>query len=253
MLEFKPVKKKRLFEDIIEQIKQAIVEGKLKTGDSVPSERKLAKMFNVGRPTIRESLRTLELMGLLKSGFGSKGPRISDYSINIYMDMMREQMSWWVKVDKKTIQDLWEVRYFVELGIAYSAANNASDEDLNKLEELVGKMKTSLNDAEEYLRYALEFHETLAICTGNRIFHSVWRGFHDLVYQVYAPIMKSKGVPINIFRANQVLIEAIKSKDPQAINEAVKRHADVEKIFVFPKGKLKWLASAPVVPIPTKK
>jgi DNA-binding FadR family transcriptional regulator len=246
---FTPVAKRRLYEDIIDQIKEAIVEGKLKPGDPVPSERKLAKMFNVGRPTIREALRTLGLIGLIQGDIGRKGTRINDCSIHVYMDTIREQMSWLVNVDEKTIQNLWEVRYFVELGIAYSAANNATEEDLRKLDELIGKMKASLDDVEGYLRYALEFHETLALCTKNKIFYSIWRSFHDLVYKVHDPMMKSSGVPVKFLKANKILLEAIQSKNPEAINKAMKIHADVEKVFVFPKGQLKWVASAPAVPL----
>jgi len=76
---FKPLTKRRLYEDIIDQITEAVIEGRLKAGDPIPSERTLAKMFNAGRPTIREALRTLGLMGLVQGDIGRKGTRIIEH------------------------------------------------------------------------------------------------------------------------------------------------------------------------------
>ncbi|MBW1690803.1 MAG: FadR family transcriptional regulator [Deltaproteobacteria bacterium] len=59
---FTPLKKKRLYEEVAEQIKQPIFTGQLEPGDRLPSERDLCKLFKVGRPTVSESLRTLSLM-----------------------------------------------------------------------------------------------------------------------------------------------------------------------------------------------
>ena len=70
---FKPLKKARLYEEIVDHIKGLIIEGKLKPSDKLPSERELACQFNVGRPTVREAIRTLILMGLVEVNAGQRG------------------------------------------------------------------------------------------------------------------------------------------------------------------------------------
>jgi len=60
---FTPIKSKRAFEEVSSRIKELIFEGVLKPGDKVSSEGELAKQFNVGRQTVREALRILELSG----------------------------------------------------------------------------------------------------------------------------------------------------------------------------------------------
>ena len=69
---FIPVENKRTFEEVSSKIKNLIFEGVLKPGDKLPSEAELAKQFGVGRQTIREAFRILELSGLLtvQKGFG---------------------------------------------------------------------------------------------------------------------------------------------------------------------------------------
>ena len=56
---FRPLKKSRLYEEIVDYIKDLMLQGKLKPSDKLPSERELAERFNVGRPTVREAIRTL--------------------------------------------------------------------------------------------------------------------------------------------------------------------------------------------------
>lgn len=239
-ISFQPLQKRLLYEDVIDQIKKSIISGKLRPGDHLPSERKLAEMFNVGRPTIREAIRSLGLMGLIEVNSGSKGSTIQDCSINLYMNTIREQMSWLVKIDQKTNQELWEVRYYVELGIAHSFARNATHEDFAKLDEIVGKMEASLNDMESYLQHSVEFHEYLAVGAKNKIFYLAWSGFKDLEYRNFVSTMKafSPHGLTELFEANKTLLRAIKSKDSGAIDTAMKIHADTDKEFTFWKGEV---------------
>jgi len=69
---FEPYKSRRAFEHIAEQIKAAILSGKLNSGDRLPSEREMAKQFQVGRVSIREALRMLETMGFVENQKGQR-------------------------------------------------------------------------------------------------------------------------------------------------------------------------------------
>ena len=64
---FKPVKTKKVYEEIVEQIKQLIVDGKLQPGDKISSERELAETLGVSRASIREAFSALEMMGVTLS------------------------------------------------------------------------------------------------------------------------------------------------------------------------------------------
>ena len=119
---FKPFKKTVLYEEVARQLKQAIFDHHYQPGDRLPPERELCQIFNVGRPTVREALRTLSVMGLIDIRSRRSGSTVRNYDINRYMDAVRQQPSWLVRVDDKTIVDLWEVRRYLELGIAHLAA-----------------------------------------------------------------------------------------------------------------------------------
>ena len=65
-----PIRPKKISEEIVSQIKQLISRGELKPGDRIPSERELASMLGVSRPSVREAIMVLEAMGFLESRQG---------------------------------------------------------------------------------------------------------------------------------------------------------------------------------------
>lgn len=230
---FKALKKTRLFEDVAEQIKQAIFEGQLQPGDRLPSERELGELFDVGRPTIREALRTLAVLGLIEVSRGQKGSTVKKYDIAQYFNAVRKQLSWLIQADQQTLIELWEVRKYLEMGVAHSAAANATDSDFKKIEQLVKRMEACGNDIEAYYPLGTEFHAQLAAVTKNKIFYMIWEMFHEILLRGYVPILKNlfpEG-PKRLLHVNKVLFKAIKSRDHQAIDHAIEIHAEEENVF----------------------
>ncbi|MGQ9777929.1 MAG: FadR/GntR family transcriptional regulator [Thermodesulfobacteriota bacterium] len=210
-----------------DQIKQTIFDGKLQPGDKLPAERELCEMFIVGRPTIREALRALSIMGLIEVNTGERGSIVKKCDITQYMEAMREQFSWLIKVEKKTIKDLWEVRKYIELGIAHSAAANATKGDLKKLDQIVKRMESCSHDIHAYFPIAVEFHKELSLITKNKIFYIVWGLFQDILLKGYVLILSEifPERPSKLLESNKILLKAIKSKDADAINKAMEIHA----------------------------
>jgi len=232
-LPFKKIQRLRLYEEITEQIRTAIRDGDLKPGDRLPSERELSRAFNVGRPAIREALRSLSAMDLIEVNMGKKGSVVKETDVTRYMSAVREQLSWLIKTDKRGLHELWEVRKYIELGIAHSAATHATKKEIKKLELLVKQMEAARDDIQKYFQLAVEFHETLALASKNRIFFIVWGMFEDVLLKGYLPIIDDlfpEG-PGKLLEANRLLLKAIKSKDPEAISKAMEIHATDENLF----------------------
>ncbi|MEW5725015.1 MAG: FadR/GntR family transcriptional regulator [Thermodesulfobacteriota bacterium] len=233
--DFKPLKKSRLFEQVADQIKQSIYEGELAPGNRLPSERELCQIFKVGRPTIREALRTLSVMGLVEINRGTKGATVSKANISQYIETMSEQLSWLIRADKKTLEELWEVRKYIELGIVQAAARNATGADLKKLQGLVKKMEDCGGNFELYFPLAIEFHRKIARATKNKMFFLFWEICQGIMLEGYIPILREifpEG-PDKLRQANKILLKAIKSKDPATIDRAMEFHAQSEAFFDF--------------------
>jgi DNA-binding FadR family transcriptional regulator len=193
----------------------------------------LGELFGVGRPTIREALRILHVMGLIEINAGIKGSTVKEIDITQYLDTIREHLAFLIRMDAESIQHVWEVRKYVELGIAHSAAKNATPKDLKELECLVRKMEKCGNDIYAYFPIAVDFHQKLALASGNSVFFIIWNMFQDILLRGYMPKLDEffpEG-PGNLLQSNRVLLAAIKSADPVAIEEAMQRHAEEERVI----------------------
>jgi GntR family transcriptional repressor for pyruvate dehydrogenase complex len=237
-LPFRRVQRARLYEEVAEQIKQAIYDGMLESGDSLPSERELSETFGVGRPTIREALRILNVMGLIDINAGIRGSVVRAVDLRQYLDTLSEHLAYLIRLDRESIQNAWEVRKYLELGIAHSASHNATEQDFRDLEELIQRMEECGNDMYAYFPIAVEFHQKLALATGNSIFYIIWNMFHDILLKGYMPIIEDlfpEG-PQRLLSSNRALLSAIKSGDPATIEHAMRAHAEEERLF--PKNRL---------------
>jgi GntR family transcriptional repressor for pyruvate dehydrogenase complex len=232
---FKPLKRARLYEEIVDHIKGLIIEGKLKPSDKLPSERELACQFNVGRPTVREAIRTLSLMGLVEVNAGQRGTLIKNFALDPYMESVREQMSWLIQMERSTLQQLLEVRDTLETRIALLAAERATQKDLKELSGLLEDMESYMDHKDTYLEKAIEFHKVMALSTKNHIFYTIWNAFSDLIFKYYGHLLEgvSKKILKKLYLANKGAYQAILAKDQEAIRLAMAHHVDVEREILW--------------------
>jgi len=230
---FNPLKKTRLYEKAAEQIKKSIFNGYLKPGELLPSERSLAEMFGVGRPTIREALRSLDVLGLIEMNQTGKGYIVCSPDVAEYLETLGEQMISLIHPNEKTLRDLWEVRNYIELGVAHTVALNATQDDFDELDRTIKKMESALYDFEEYFPLGADFHKKLALISGNKFFYIIWAMLQNILLKGYNPILEDlfpEG-PQKLLYANKQLLDAIRSKDPKKINKAMKIHSEIEDVF----------------------
>jgi GntR family transcriptional repressor for pyruvate dehydrogenase complex len=163
---FQAYKGRRAFEDIAEQIKQAILSEQLSDGDRLSSERDLAEQFQVGRVTIREAMRMLETMGLVEIRKGSAGGafvRIGDPDTMASMIMDR------LLFEGTTHEQMIEARVGIECAVIKSAIENATDEDLAVIEQDVEESKQIIGSplSEEVVAKMISFHIFVAEASHN--------------------------------------------------------------------------------------
>lgn len=148
---------------IVEQIQSRISDGQLKPGDRIPSERKLATMLGVSRPSVREAIMVLEAMGMVESrqGGGTFVCSLAQGTLEVPITKMLEK-------DPKLLHDLLEVRIGVECWSAYLAASRATEEDLEKIGSLVDEMRRTVKDGWDP-EIDGQFHDAIATATHNTV------------------------------------------------------------------------------------
>ncbi|MBS3906003.1 MAG: FadR family transcriptional regulator [Syntrophaceae bacterium] len=223
---FKKAKQNRAFEDIVSQIQEAILEGRLKTGERLSGERQLRETFEVSRGTLREALRTLEQKKLVQIRTGMRGGAIvrpvNTLPVSESLDLL-------LRYQKIDLKELSEFREEVEGAVAERAARRAKKEDIRELTSLLESIKHLLQEDRESWREVIrkdnQFHFCLARIAGNRVFESVLSIVYENIFRYFDRFLpKEKGITERIYEDLCGIVEAIKKKDSQKTKILIQDH-----------------------------
>src|SRR5215213_3026945 len=166
---FVPVAVTRASSAIVDQIRTAIVTGRVKQGQRLPPERELAVQFGVSRVTVRDALRALEATGLVEIRVGARGGAFVSAPTG---SIVGQAMSDMMRMSAVSAEDVVEARLVVELGTVTLACTRATDADLDRLRALADQARVAL-DAGTYTReLSWEFHALLAETAQNAAIES---------------------------------------------------------------------------------
>ncbi|MDR1605102.1 MAG: FadR family transcriptional regulator [Gracilibacteraceae bacterium] len=205
-----PVKTKRIYQEVVEQIKGLIAEGQIKAGDRLPSERDLAERLQVSRASVREALSALEVMGLLEVRSG-EGAYVKEANV----DAVVSSLAWMLYLEKDLVLELLEVRKILETQAAALAARRRDEDDLQRMREIlammrVGLTKEELGDAQDY-----QFHYALARAAKNKILLRLMNAIADTMQQTLTAsrikLFEEKGVPQRLYEEHAEIYRLIEA------------------------------------------
>jgi DNA-binding FadR family transcriptional regulator len=159
-------RQENLYEAVAAQIREAVLNGSLKPGQTLPNETELARQMGVSRPVIREALRFLQAQGLVRINRGTKGGAVVGDIDHLFL---LENIADLIRLRRLTVDHLIQVRQFVEPEVFRLAARNASDEDLAALERLVERTEQE-EDLDLKRELNAEFHRQVGRACGNPIY-----------------------------------------------------------------------------------
>lgn len=153
--------------DIVKEVRDMIRQEKIRPGDRIPSERELAEKLQVGRSTLREALRSLELLGLIETRRG-EGTFLADHKNH----QLVEVLSTFILQDSQSQKDVWETRLLHETGAIQAICANQALSNL----KLWDSLKSRLMD-EGFFRD--QFVRELMVLSGNRLSLKIWLLLHQ--------------------------------------------------------------------------
>ena len=223
---FRAIEQKKVSSQIVEQVKTLIASGKLKPGDTLPPERELMKVFNVSRPTLREALNMLSIMGFIQVSQRQRTRVKSLVPSNI-----TEPLRHLLKEDIKTSLELIDARAIIETANAALAAERADEEDLARLDNCIEKMRIKLQEDDTVNTEDANFHLTIAEATHNKIQTHLMFSIYDLLKETVGLCYYNDEAD-NIFKQHCRIVEAIKDKDPQQARDRMEEHLSYIKSLV---------------------
>ena len=223
---FRAARQNRIFQDVVDQIQEAILRGDFQPGDMLPPERELKESFQTSRGTLREALRVLEQKGLIEIRLGVSGGAVVKAGMT---EPLSESLGLLLRYRKISLAHLTEFREDVEGLVTAKAAERASADDIEKLEKLLFRasemVAAGIGRWREFLDADKQFHQSLSRITGNPIYIFIHDMIHDNIqpyYDVFLP-PDEKMLRQNYQDLCEIL-ESVKHRQVSAAGEQARKH-----------------------------
>ena len=220
---YKQIRPHRIPEEIVQQIKILIKEGKLLPGERLPAERVLADLLGVGRSSLREAISILETLGFVETRKRT-GIFVRPVSSPIISDPLRQML----EEDKGGLYQLYEIRKDIELASAHVCATLRTKADLAAIKKPLVRMQEDSKKHHLSLAHDWDFHLAIAQATQNflrvHILKNVFSLAEDFMAEVVRKLEEEKRGILSVVDQHTRIFEAIKKKDQESARAIMAEH-----------------------------
>jgi GntR family transcriptional repressor for pyruvate dehydrogenase complex len=226
---FKALEQRRAFEQIIFQVEEAILEGRLRPGDRLPAERTLAETFGVSRASVREALRVLEVFGVVAARRGTgpdAGSIVADGAVNGLANALRLH----TVLGQIDTRDIVDIRAVLEGHAAQEAARREPAEREAAVAILRATIDTMLaaEDVRTYHEHDTDFHVSLATASGNALLPVVMGALREVMKRDmvdgFSRLDDWRGMRDRLVVEHRTITDRIAAGDPDGAVTAVREH-----------------------------
>lgn len=225
-VEFETIPRNKVYQEVARQLEQRITE-QLKPGDLLPPERELVQMLGVSRGSVRDAIRSLELMGLLepRQGIGTVVCNPTAAPSNPLATALVEK--------RKMIAELLDVRNIIEPPLARRAALHATPEEIADMEAILVRQETKARQGELGIEEDSEFHYSIALASDNSVILKVVDVLMDLLRETRERSLQVGGRQEKSLAGHYRILSALKRGDAAAAEAAMRRHLrEIEEVVL---------------------
>jgi len=218
---------RRAWEIVLAHIEADLLEGRLGPGDRLPGERALAADLGVGRSSVREALRVLEVLGLIRTAVGS-GPSAGAIIVALPGGGMSALMRLQVAAQGFPVADVVKTRLLLEASVVTELAAASARPDLTGPERLLDAMESCRHTEAEFLALDAQFHLSLAEASGNQVVSATMAGLRSAI-EAYAragarSLASWPDTSARLMTEHRGILAAITAADPAEARRAVQSH-----------------------------
>src|ERR1700722_13756299 len=170
-----PNDKRVIGQQVVARILELIRTGSLRAGDRLPPERELIEIFGISRPSLREALRALSMLGVINSLHGG-GAYVGDLDARTLL----APLDFYLSLTKANFADAFDSRRVIEVEIARRAASRATSPDIDELNDIIGAHDKVQDDPIGFRILDVRFHEKLSAVAGNAVLQRIAYGLYNL-------------------------------------------------------------------------
>jgi GntR family transcriptional regulator, transcriptional repressor for pyruvate dehydrogenase complex len=190
-------------DEVIVRFKDLISKGVFRPGCKLPPERELVDVLGISRPTLRQALRALQILGVIQSRQGS-----GSYIAESPSEMLKAPLDFALALKQVATTDLFETRKALETKLAELAAQRRTDEDLLEMRQALSDMERSMGVPDDWCRYEMMFHDGIVRAAKNAVMATIMEMLSHLLLesrrqtiQLLTDYPKSYQSHLNIFLA----------------------------------------------------
>ena len=227
-VEFETIRRNKVYEEVARQIQNHIFEH-LKPGDVLPPERELAQKFGVSRGSVRDAIRSLELVGLLEPRQGM-GTVVCEPSA----EALASPLAAVLVQKRKLVGELLDVRKIIEPPLARRAALHATAAQIAEMEQILERQREKVLHGEMAVEEDSEFHYRIALAADNSVMLRMVDVLMDMLRETRQRSLQTRGRPQKSLASHQRILAALKRHDPVAAESAMLRHLEEVEHIVLP-------------------
>jgi len=223
---FEATPRNKVYQEVAKQLERRITE-ELKPGDRLPPERKLVQMLGVSRGSVRDAIRSLEMMGLIepRQGIGTVVCSPGVIPANPLANALLEK--------RKMVAELLDVRKMIEPPLAGRAAVHASRDEIADMENILARQETNVRRGELGIEEDSEFHYSIALASNNSVVLKVVDVLMDLLRETREHALQVEGRQEKSLAGHRRILAALKRGDAAAAEAAMRRHVEeIENIVL---------------------
>ena len=214
-----PIGRKTVSELVVQRILDLVKAGHLKAGDKLPPERELAGQLDVSRPTVREALRALAILGVLEIRHGG-----GVYVTALDAAELLSPLDFFVSLNSENLAELFDARIQFEPMIAGISAERLDDSALHRLQDMVDAQVLHPEDAELFHDTDTEFHKTILEASGNVFLTRIGKLLQVLGDQSRRNFQKRKSIRLQSIEDHTTIIAALKARDKERASKTMRQH-----------------------------
>lgn len=214
-----PIGRKTVSELVVQRILDLVKSGHLGPGDKLPAERDLAAQLDVSRPTVREALRALSILGVLEIRHGG-----GVYVTSLEASELLNPLDFFVSLNAQNMAELFDARIQYEPMIAGLAAERLDAETLARLQALVDAQVAAPEDLELFHDTDVEFHKTLLEASGNAFLGRIGKLLQVLGDQGRQAFQKRRSIRLQSVEDHIAIMAALRTGDAAAAQKAMRQH-----------------------------
>jgi GntR family transcriptional repressor for pyruvate dehydrogenase complex len=214
----------RLRDAVLETLTEAILDGRLKAGDPLPAEGRLASSFGISKQVAREAIRELAAMGVVHIQQG-KPTRVRA----IHAEPLGRFFRFAVRESRDGMREAVELRRVLEPPIAALAAQRRGDDDIARLRALIERLRAALENVPAWIEADLDFHESLAAMAGNRLLRLQCVALRPIIREILAAFNAAERARTRhdweaTLRRHERIADAVIAGDAVAARTAMELH-----------------------------